>query len=157
LILVVLLLFLGIPFVSAAEINLILSTQTIDMQMYGGERLDVPAKLTNNGACILNCVYKRASFPGDDFTAVIGKDINPGFTVDFVVNVLPPECQEGEACKIPVYAICNEQIAEGCQGQKYEDVQYIEFTNVKPGTETGRFTMTISHLHGLEKECKLQM
>jgi class 3 adenylate cyclase len=120
---VTILLILTISLVSAATISLELSTDSASGKMEY-DMVPVVATLTNNGQCYVDCVYKR-----DMFTEQIGSNIAPGSVVNFTLDVRVPQCPEIN-CDVPVTAICQEKISEGCTGIIYNDTQIFQFFGV---------------------------
>jgi len=128
---VLLLLFISLSY--SAPIDLILGIRSLDGKAEG-EVVQVPATLTNNQNCELDCVYTYENSGG---STEIGKAIRPSYTMEFIVNLKIPRCLGAEGCQFPIKADCQAHVPGTCPDTSYSAVKEIRITNVGQNVGTG--------------------
>jgi len=86
-----------------------------------GNILEIPADLTNNGPCAVDCFYKYPEFP-QGIDNKIGSGIQG--RQDFIIQLKAPSTLPS---KLEIKAVCKEQNIPGCSGMTYESITYFEF------------------------------
>jgi len=118
--------FMILMMMPLASADITLHLQKIDsVGEPAGSMLQIPADITNNGVCPLECYYNYSGLTSD-IDSKIGSDIQGRF--DFTIQLKVPT--NPQPYQIEVKAICQEQKDTLCAGNIYEASNHFNFFNM---------------------------
>ena len=95
--------------------------QSSAQNVQAGNMIKIPADLTNNGPCPVDCFYKYPEFPSG-----IDNKIGVGIRgrLDFQIQL---KAASNDPYKTEIKAVCTEQKSDQCPGNTYDSTAYFDF------------------------------